>query len=132
MIPEALNLSEAEAEDVAYTLRDLKPEDIDMKWISNMVHRLLKELEKQLKAVEKFAGSAQPHEVERHFKNARTLNTLRQTFAEAVKLKSDCDAKLKPSDEMKRGERRAALQRKFDQVVERELASGILSKPNGR
>jgi len=53
--PHTLELSEAEAQDVAYTLRDIKPEDIDSQWIDEMVHRLFKQLERELKQVEKFS-----------------------------------------------------------------------------
>jgi len=53
--PEPLVMSDAEAQDVAYTLCDIKPEAIDSDWIDNMVHRLFKELEKQLSHLAKYS-----------------------------------------------------------------------------
>jgi hypothetical protein len=130
MTPDKLKQSEAEAKDVAYTLRVLKPEDINLEWIGEMVHRLLIALERQLKSVE---GSTTSDETAtRQYKNARTLDTLRHTFAEAIKLKADCDAKLISDGKKKPGEHRAALQRKFDQIFERERANRISAKPDGQ
>lgn len=129
MTPEELELSEAEKQEVAYTLRVLKPEDINTEWIGEMVHRLLIALERQLDSVERSTTSNDT--AARHYKNARTLDTLRHTFAEAIKLKGDFDAKLKSASKKKPGELRAALQRKFDQIIERERASGVSAKPDG-
>ena len=127
--PEELEQSEAEKQEVAYTLRVLKPEDIDIEWIGTMVHRLLIALERQLESVERSTTSDET--AARQYKNARTLDTLRHTFAEAIKLKADLDAKLKAASRKKPGEHRAALQRKFDQIFERERASGVSAKPDG-
>ena len=89
---ETLELSEAEANDVAYTLREIKPEDIDMEWINTMVNRLSRQLEKQLKSVEKYSAAAKPLEVERFLKNARTLSTIQKTLAELIDTKIQSDA----------------------------------------
>ena len=127
-----LEQSEAEANDVAYTLREIKPEDLDIEWIAKMLNRLLKELERQLKAVENSEASAKPEAADLRYKNARTLSTLRSTFADALRLKGDLDVKLKSASKKKPGEHRAALQRKFDQIFERERANRICTKPDGR
>jgi|KBSMisStandDraft_5_1062788.scaffolds.fasta_scaffold188393_3 hypothetical protein len=132
MTPGKLEQSEAEANDVAYTLREIKPEDLDIEWIAKMLNRLLKELERQLKAVENSEASAKPEAADLRYKNARTLSTLRSTFADALRLKGDLDAKLKSASKKKPGEHRAALQRKFDQIFERERANRICTKPDGR
>src|ERR1700751_2514461 len=98
MTPRKLEQSEEEKQDVAYTLRVIKPDDINLEWIGTMVNRLLKELERQLKAVETSVASAKPEAVDERFKNARTLSTLRATFADALRLKADFDAKWKSAN----------------------------------
>jgi len=75
MTPGKLEQSEAEANDVAYTLREIKPEDLDIEWIAKMLNRLLKELERQLKAVENSEASAKPEAADLR----RTLQALLDT-----------------------------------------------------
>ena len=84
-------MSDAEAEDVAATLREIKPEDIDSKWIDEMVHKLFRQLKKQLKAVETFAGAAKPAEIARFNKNAETLQKFQRTLKELIDLEMQRD-----------------------------------------
>ena len=90
-IPGPLQMSDAEADEVASTLREIKPEDIDSKWIDEMVHKLFRQLKTQLKAVETFAGTAKPAEIARFNKNAETLQKFQRTLKELIILEMQRD-----------------------------------------
>jgi hypothetical protein len=117
--PGPLEQSDAEAKDVAATLHEVKPEDIDSKWIDTMVHKLFRELEKQLKAVETFAGTAKAGEIARFNKNADTLQKIQRTIKELIVMETQRDnaratkATRKPSDV------REKLAQQLSEVVER-------------
>ena len=118
--PEPLVMSDAEAQDVAYTLRDIKPEDIDSDWIDNMVHRLFTELEKQLSHVEKF--STDDKASARSVKNARALETLQRTMSQLTRMEAERVKYRKTNPKFTKEEALASMHRKLDQLLERQCA----------
>jgi hypothetical protein len=125
--PEPLELSEAEAIDVAYTLRDLKPEDIDSDWIDDMVHRLFRQLERQLEHIEKFSNDDKASA--RSTKNARTLETLQRTMSQLTRMEAERVKYRKNNPKMTKEEALASMQRKLDLLIERQGAIAVLAKP---
>ncbi len=126
--PEPLTQSDAEADDVAHTLRDIKPEDIDSEWIDNMVRRLFKELERQLSHVEKF--STDDKASVRSGKNARTLETLQRTMSQLTRMEAERIKYRRNHPKLTKEEALASMQRKLDQLLARRCASGVLRAPD--
>ncbi len=126
--PGPLEQSDAEAEAVAYTLRDIKPEDIDLEWIQQMVNRLFNELEKQLKSVEKFAASAKPPETAKFFKNAQTINTMQTILARLFNLKTQVDGALAIKTARKPKDTREKIAKQLIGELERSRKTGVSGK----
>ena len=127
-IPELLELSDADAKDVAYTHRDIKPEEIDLEWIQKMVNRLFTELEKQLKSVEKFAASAEPVQTAKFFKNAQTIKSMQFTLASLFKLKTQVDGVLAIKTTRKPREAREKIAKQLAGQVERNPKASVSGK----
>ena len=124
-IPEPLEMSDAEADEVASTLREIKPEDIDSEWLDDMVHRLFRELKRQLEAVEESAVSKLMNEAPSRHANARTLDTLQRTLERISRMEAERTAKRVARSVKDAEEARASLQRKLDQFLARERALTI-------
>jgi hypothetical protein len=126
--PEPLELSEAEAIDVAYTLRDIKPEDIVLEWIHKMVNRLFKELKRQLKSVEKFSAAANPEQTEKYLKNARTIHSMQSSLSKLVELKVKIDGIRATKAVRKPKETRERIAKQLVGQVERSAKASISGK----
>ena len=130
--PEPLAQSDAEAEDVAATLHTLKPEDIDSKWIDEMVHKLFRQLKKQLHSLETFAGNAKPDEIARFNKNAETLQKFQRTLKELIALEMQRDNARATKAARKPKDVREKLAQQLSEVVEQEGPGRIPAPPKRR
>jgi hypothetical protein len=121
----------------ALTLEQLKalgiqPEDVDQKWMDEMVKRLFHEMKKQLSQLEaaKAASDTAEH-AGRRGANARSLIALERTLERLVALEQrrvlNRDVKVAKSDD----DIRAEIERKLDQCLAERQARGLPEKSDG-
>jgi hypothetical protein len=97
-------------------LWEIKPEDIEEGWIRVMVKRLLKELNRQIAAVEatRIGDNAERQTMEVRANNAKVLASLQNTLERLMRLDKACDAMLESKKGRTYASAREEIQRKFD------------------
>ena len=106
------------------------PQDVDEKWMDEMVKRLFHEIRKQLSQLETAkAASDDAGQAGRRSANARTLAALERTLERLETLQQrrvlDRERKVVKADEYAR----AALERRLDQLLEAARAQVPADKP---
>jgi len=86
-----------------------------------MVHKLFKQLERELKQVEKF--STDDKVSARSAKNARTLETLQRTMAQLTRMEAERVKQRRAISRLTKEEALAAMQRKLDLLLERHAGA---------
>jgi hypothetical protein len=106
------------------------PDDIDPKWMDDMVKRLFKELKRQLSQIE----SVKPdnEEVKRaavRAANVRALGAIERTLERLARMEQQRVASRKVRTAVRNEEIRITLERRIDSLVARSPTQGVSEEP---
>jgi len=113
---------------------DRAPENLPQGWIDDMVRRLLEECNRQLIKLENASKNASDKQDEPRLReqNARVLAALRREFREALVMEDDRAVKRDTRTAQDAHDAVAALERRLDQLLERERAAGPPVEPGAK
>lgn len=112
---EATDLARVQRAPISPLAAGVTPDDVDTKWMDDMVKRLFKELNRQMCQLEnlKEGTSTGPDRAA----NARTLGSLERTLERLARMEREREALREKKVAKKNDEARAALIRRLDQLL---------------
>jgi hypothetical protein len=112
-----------------WNVREL--DDLPPGWIDDMVRRLLEEWNRQMIKLENASKKAPESQDEPRLReqNARALATLRRELKDILRMEDERAVKRTARNTQEESDAIAALERKLDQLLERERAAGRPLEP---